>query len=314
MLPSNKIIKLGIACFVALLTIVGLVVWDGQSRVGGRIEVVGDTSPDLNEKETDADEEIISAETFLAVLIDKDGTEEILLEKNKDMRMPIASISKLMTALVASGQYRPEEVIVFSENTLNGKGLSGVYHTGDSFYFSDILQTLLVGSHNEVASLLAEKVGTAKFVSIMNQKTRKLGLEETFFVNVTGLDTATSSDKINSSTASDVAELVRYLEESRPDILSVTGQKQFELFDVNKKFVAKIINTNSLVREDDLPFHIIGGKTGETPRAKQSLVTVVIAPCGGRIIGVVLGSQDRFGDMKMLFRQVEDSREWNCGI
>jgi D-alanyl-D-alanine carboxypeptidase len=321
MFLGKNIITLGIFCFVTLLLLAGLVVWNGQSREIGKIVAVEDR--DISRDKADVislesvvedDEKTISAESFLAVLVKKGGTKEILIEKNKDTTLPMASISKLLTALVAVEQYRADEVVTMSEDAMKGKGVSTVYHAGDRFYFSGLFQALLVGSHNEVANLLAEKVGTDGFVGLMNQKARKIGLTKTSFVNVTGLDTATSSVRINSSTATDVVELVRYIEMNQPQILSITGQRGFDLFDVNKKLIAKIVNTNILIGRDDLPFVVIGGKTGETPRAKQSLVVLAQTPCGEKIFSVVLGSKDRFGDMQKILRYVKGQIKSDCQI
>lgn len=319
MFPSKNIITLSILCSVILLLLAGLVIWNGQSKQAGKIVAVADKDGSSNmdgtislESVVEDDKKTISAESFLAVLVKKDGTKEILIEKNKNTILPIASISKLVTALVAVEQYHTDEVVTVSEDSVKGKVLSTVYHVADRFYFSDLLQALLVGSHNEVANLLAEKVGEASFVSAMNQKASKIGLTKTSFVNVTGLDTATSSVRINSSTSSNVVELVQYMEMNQPDILSITGQRGFDLFDVNKKLIARIMNTNILIGRDDLPFVVIGGKTGETPRAKQSLVVVAQTPCGEKIFSVVLGSKDRFGDMQKILRYVNGQIGFDC--
>lgn len=283
--------------------------------------MVEDKDISLNKEETmplesivEDDEKTISAEGFLSVLVKKDGTEEILIEKNKDTLLPIASLSKLMTALIAMEKYSAEDVVTISETSLQGKATSTLYRVGDSFYFSDILRPLLLASHNEIASVLAEKIGAGKFVGMMNARAQKLELKDTFFVNVTGLDTATSTDKINSSTASGMVGLLRHLQKNYPEILLLTGQREANLFDVNKKFIAKITNTNRLVGQSGLLFRILAGKTGETPRAKQSLVIVAEAPCEEKIIAVVLGSQDRFGDMQKILWYVKGQIESDCRI
>jgi D-alanyl-D-alanine carboxypeptidase len=321
MMPSKNIITLGIACFVGLFILASLVLWTGHLKTKGKIEAIRYTStfPDQGgisfpEKDTVNEERPISAEALLVVLVKKDGAEKILVEKNRKEIMPIASISKLVTALVALEQYRAEDVISISDTSLHGKATSTVYRVGDSFYFSDILRSLLISSHNEIASVLAEKVGTYKFVETMNSRVHKLNFKDTFFVNVAGLDTATSTDKINSSTATDVVGLLRYLHKNYPEILSITGQKEANLFDVNKKFITKITNTNRLLGQNDLPFRIIAGKTGETPRAKQSLAIVAEAPCGGKIFAVLLGSKDRFFDMEEILNDAFDLNRWVCGI
>ncbi len=320
MIPSEKIITLAVVCFGGLFALAGVVLWEGNSTSSQLLRAVSPSDIESTDdhlfisEKNDIEKKIFSAEAFLVVLVQKDGTEKILTDKNKNRLLPIASISKLVTALVAREQYRAEETVTISETALQGRASSTVYHVGDRFLFSDILYPLLLASHNEIANVLAEKAGTERFVDTMNQKAQELGLRDTFFVNVSGLDTATSTDKINISTASDVIELVRYIGRNNPDILAVTGQKEFELSDVNKKFVAKIVNTNRLVSQGNLPFHIIAGKTGETPRAKQNLVIVAEAPCAGTLFAVLLGSKDRFFDMEEMLDTAFHLNDWSCGV
>ncbi len=255
---------------------------------------------------------ILSANSFISVFVSSDGKEKVLLEKNRDGQLPIASITKLMVALIASEQYKPSDIVSISENSLEGKGMSGIYRTGDRFLFSDTLHALLLASHNEIANALAEQKGKNQFLDSMNKKVLELGLSGTAFVNVTGLDPNTGSERINHSTVFDVYKLARYIQENRPDIISITSQKQFSLFDADKNFVATISNINKLLDQHNVPFRIVGGKTGETSRAKQNLAIVTEAPCGGKIFNVVLGSQNRFDDMQKLLWYANDSYQWIC--
>ncbi len=255
---------------------------------------------------------ILSANSSISTFISAGGKEKILFEKNNDIQLPVASITKLMTALVASEQYKPNDIISVSENSLGGKGMSGIYQTGNRFLFLDALHALLISSHNEIANTLAEQNGNNQFLDSMNKKTLTLGLADTIFFNATGLDPNTDSDKVNRSTVFDIYKLTRYVQENHPDIISITSQKQFALFDTNKNFVTTINNTNKLLGHPNVPFRILGGKTGETPRARQNLTIVTEAPCGGKIFSVVLGSQNSFDDMKKLLWYVNDSYQWNC--
>lgn len=254
----------------------------------------------------------LSANSFLSVFVGSTGNEKVLIEKNKDRQLPIASITKLMVALIASERYKNGDVISISENSLKDKGSSGIYQTGDRFLFSDALRALLLASHNEIASAMAEQVGTDEFRNAMNQRARTIGLSNTAFVNVTGLDPMVGSEQINHSTVFDTYKLARYVQENRPDILSITTRKEFNLFDADGNFIATINNTNKLVSQQNIPFYILGGKTGETPRAKQNLVIVSDSPCGGKIFSIILGSQNSFEDMQKILWYVNDSYDWTC--
>lgn len=257
-----------------------------------------------------ANEPVLSAEAFFSIFVG-DNNEKILIERNKEKQLPIASITKLMVAVVASEHYKASDTVVASKNALKERGLSGIYQAGDQFLFSDALYALLLASHNEIAFVMAEQIGVKQFIDEMNQKAQEIELLNTIFTNVTGLDPI-MGEEINSSTVFDVYKMARYVEENYPDIFLITAQKEFNLFDTNRKFIAKLSNTDELLGQQGAVFRVIGGKTGETPRAKQNLVIVSQAPCNGKIFSVVLGSQDRFGDMQKILEYVRDSYKWGC--
>lgn len=256
----------------------------------------------------------LTTNSFLSVFVASTGNEKVLIEKNKDRQLPIASITKLIVALIASERYKSDDVISISENSLKDKGLSGIYKTGDRLLFSDALRALLLASHNEIASAMAEQVGADEFRNVMNQRARAMGLSSTAFVNVTGLDPTIGSEQINHSTVFDTYKLARYVQENRPDLFSITTRKEFNLFDADGNFIATISNTDKLLGQQNIPFHILGSKTGETPRAKQNLVIVSDSPCGGKIFSIILGSQNSFEDMQKLLWYVHDSYEWSCPL
>ncbi len=251
----------------------------------------------------------LSATAFISVYVDTSGKETILIEQNKDRELPIASMTKLTVALVASEQHADHDVIVISKDALALKGGSGLYTAGDSLYFSDSLHAVLIASHNEVASSIANGVS---FIDAMNAKASSLHLTHTHYVNPTGLDPEGGSDSINESTAFDMYTLMRYLKEHNPEILRITTEKTFELKTKDGTFVDSLKSTNVLLGDSDLPFMILGGKTGETPRAKQNLGLITKSPCRGEIVSVVMGSANSFADMKQLLQYDENSFIWTC--
>jgi D-alanyl-D-alanine carboxypeptidase len=252
----------------------------------------------------------LSAEAAISVFTDINGKESILIEKNKERRLPIASLTKLMVALVGSDIYKPKDLVVVSANSLNIKGLSGNYAVGDSFYFQDALHALLMGSHNEIANAIAEKIGIENFVERMNKKAEELNLDNTRFVNVTGLDPEKGNEEINYSTASDIAKLLKYIFENRADIFSILGKSEYNLVEMNGRSKIKIKNTNKLIAEEGIPLKVLGGKTGETPLAKQNLAIISQAPAGGQIVSVVLSSENNFLEMRDLLKYVFDAFAW----
>ena len=252
----------------------------------------------------------LSAAAFISVYVDTAGVEHILVENNKDRKLPIASMTKLTVALVASERYAPKDTVAISTKAIKNKGPSQIYTAGQHFYFEDALKALLLASHNEIANSLAD--GSAGFVDALNSKAVALGLSNTHFVNPTGLDPQTGSESINESTVYDMYALARYIKEKRPQILSITTLNGFELKTEEGKSVATLTSTDKLLGDASLPFRILGGKNGETPRAKQNLVLVTESPCGGEIISAVIGSDNSFGDMKELLNYDKQSYNWSC--
>ncbi len=320
---SGKKLLIGAACVLSCAAIVVLAFSHKFfSRGAGTINVPEEKSQLNNEQNSrqntlpvikkDANKLNISGNSFISVFVSANDSEKILIEKNKDMQLPIASITKLMVALLANEEYKLNSIVSISQNSLELKGISGIYHVGEHFLFTDALQAMLVGSHNEIASTLAEQTSTDEFVGAMNKKASELGLSSTHFINPTGLDPSPGSDSINHSSVYDLYKLAKYVQKNQPSILPITTKEEFRLFDADGNFVATVKNTDKLLGRDDIPFRIIGGKTGETPLAKQNLVLVTGSPCGGKLFNVVLGSQNNFGDMEKLLRYVNESYDWNC--
>lgn len=265
----------------------------------------------------------LSAESFISVFVPnetsssnaKNSTNDqdmILVEKNKDKQLPIASITKLMTALIASEKYKINDTITVTEDSLKIDGLSGIYKAGDRFFFYNAMRAMLIASHNEIANTLASQTDSASFINSMNKKASELSLINTGFINPTGLDPEISSGPINHSTTFDIYKLAKYIKENDPNIFYITTQKEFDLFDVDKNFISTIKNTDKLLSDPGVPFIIVGGKTGETDLAKQNLILITDTPCEGKIFSVVLGSQNRFEDMKKILQYINSSFDWSC--
>ena len=252
----------------------------------------------------------VSARALISIFIDSDGTEYVLVERDPNTRFPIASVTKLMTALVAEDAYGPDEVVTMSDTALSVKGASGSYIAGDAFILREALHALLISSHNEIALAIAEKIGEDVFVERMNAKARALGLTNTSFVNPIGVDPDVGSEEINYSTAEDIYKLLRYVFENRADIFEILEKRSYEVVDITGTRRIPIVTTNKLLGDTNVALSVLGGKTGETPIAKQNLAVVSVAPSRGRVISVVIGSQDSFGDMKKLLSYVKNSFVW----
>jgi D-alanyl-D-alanine carboxypeptidase len=217
----------------------------------------------------------IGAEAVISVFLKNDGSEKVLLEKNSEKTLPIASLTKLMTANVVLEHYDIEEPQI-----------------------AYLLYPLLIASDNKAAQDLTGLTEEEAFVDLMNLEAKKLGLINTYFVNPTGLDPDNPEDPINYSTVNDLAKFARYITAEKPLIWEISILYAFE----------DNVSTNELLQE--FP-EIIGGKTGWTERAEGCLLLVLKAPGGkGEIINVILGSDDRFGDMKKLIGWINSAYKW----
>jgi D-alanyl-D-alanine carboxypeptidase (penicillin-binding protein 5/6) len=235
-------------------------------------------------------EEEIYAKEAICVKTDLAGNTEIIFEKNKDSRLPIASLTKLMTALVVFDNYSLSEEILLTENILPNQPLPVDFKTGDSFIVEDLLRIMLIESNNKAAYILSTYMGNEKFISLMNKKTEEIGMSDTFFSDTTGLD------EKNISTAKDLSVLTEYILKEYPEIAQMTIIKNHE----SQRF-REISNTNQLLPE--FPETVLS-KTGFTNEANGCLLMVLKnTENSNYFINIVLGADDRFLEMKKIINK-----------
>jgi len=226
-----------------------------------------------------------------AILTDA-ASGQILWAKEPDLRRPVASVTKLMTmALVldaiASGRIRWGDLVSASEAAVRTPGAQIWLELGETMTVRDLFYAVAIHSANDAAVALAEFVGGSvpHFVEMMNAKAKALGMQETHYVDPTGLDDA------GYSTARDVATLSRFLVLHHPEVLQYTKTWEYRLRE-NKLWM---VNRNRLLTR--LP-GVDGLKTGFTTRAGYCLAATAIRG-STRLIAVVLGaptSEARFGE------------------
>jgi serine-type D-Ala-D-Ala carboxypeptidase (penicillin-binding protein 5/6) len=228
------------------------------------------------------------------LLADMD-TGQVVFERGVNDRRPIASITKLMTALLVVERTRPQDVVTVSPNA--APSVSG-YHgseldlrPGEEISVEHLLQGLLIQSSNDAAIALAEHVSgsVGRFVELMNTRARRLGMTRTEFTSPNGLDDA------GRSTASDLVVLTRAIYEHR-DLARIVRTKVAEIPAPRGK-PRSVQNRNVLLW---LYPGALGVKTGYTVEAKFCLVSA--AERGGlRLIAVVLGNpEEPFSDAAAL--------------
>ena len=230
-----------------------------------------------------------------AVLMEA-STGEILYESNPDERLPIASVTKIMTMLLImealdEGKITLDEMVTASERAKSMGGSTMFLETGEQLSVHDMLKGIAVASANDGCVAMAEHIAGSEqgFVDMMNNRAKELGMENTNFVNTNGLD-----DDNHYSSARDVALMSREL---------IKHEKIFEYTTIwtdslrDGKFA--LANTNKLVR-----FYqgANGLKTGSTSKAQCCLSATALRN-DMQLIAVVLGSptsQERFSSASAL--------------
>lgn len=232
---------------------------------------------------------IASPELAARAYILVETSKGIRLAKNEFMYLPIASVAKLMTALVFKENFPNDSLLTVSEENLKLNGGAPGLEEGDSFTKDEALAILLVTSNNGVAQAMADAVGEKDFLRLMQARASSIGMTQTFFADASGLSDLTRS------TPRDLAVMLEYLSTAAPEILVVTRPPTLTLFAKSEKRY-ELKNTDELLGTVQ---GIVGGKTGYTDAAGGCLVTV-FEWRGRTFYAVVLGSPDRFEDMRKL--------------
>jgi len=216
----------------------------------------------------------------------------ILLEKNATRRLPPASLTKVMTALVAMEAASQEQVVRVDRRALVHRS-SLKLHAGEQFLLRDLLTAMLVTSANDACEAIAWHIGgdADRFVTMMNERARTLGLKDTHFANACGFDAPG-----HYSTAADLAMLTEQalrapaismmVRTVTRDIVSVDGARQVSLH-----------STNELLLDPD----VTGVKTGYTSKAGRCLIASMFKD-GHQLLLVGLNVTDRWEQATLLLR------------
>ncbi len=247
----------------------------------------------------------VQAKAVYCVNVAKNQT---LVAKNSNQRLPVASLTKLVTALVVLDRMPLKKIVTVPDHIKKiPKSVVGL-KAGDKVSVKDLLHGLLIGSGNDCAETLACAFpkGRAEFIRAMNRKVRKLGTKHTAFYTPSGLDRKISKTadgkttvnvRSNFSTAREMAIIARAAFANRT-IRSICLKKRYTIASKVKRNGYRVSTTNKLLR-DNLP--LAGGKTGYTARAGHCLATE-FTPGRDNFLIVVLGSPNHFRDTRLLYR------------
>lgn len=242
----------------------------------------------------------LSAHSYLVKII---GEKVPLIKQREWKPLPPASLSKLLTAVVAQEHLKEGERIIFSESAKtpreDGEKLSSL-KAGEMLAKNDALRLLLISSANDAAEAISERLGGREiFKKLADKKASQLGLTDSYFINPTGLD---QTD--HKASARDLASLAEYIWRQHPEIWEITRQEEATVYSESGQEY-KIVSTNKLLAE--FP-GIFGGKTGFTDKAGESLVLLYPVRPDKVAIIVILRSNDRFGDARKIIEWLENAK------
>jgi D-alanyl-D-alanine carboxypeptidase (penicillin-binding protein 5/6) len=229
----------------------------------------------------------ISAES---ALIFDTNSQSVIYSKNPQERLPMASLTKIMTAIIALENKKKDDKYIVTKDDLVGEDSMGL-DAGETLSLKELLYGLILHSGNDAAETLASNFngGRKAFIKAMNDKAKSFGLSNTSFTNPTGLE----GDGKQYTTSYDLAVITRFALVNFPlfnEVISTFDYTIPQTF-THKEYVLEN-ETNLLTSYPGVK----GVKTGYTPEAGLCLVTYLDYK-GHKIIAVVLGSSDRRGEM-----------------
>jgi len=236
----------------------------------------------------------------------------VLAEKNSDQRMEPASLTKIMTAHVvfeelAQGQLKLDDMVPVSEKAWKEPGSRMFIEVNTRVSVQDLLKGLIIQSGNDAAVALAEYIAGSEdaFANLMNQHARRLGMQNTHFVNATGLP-----DPEHYTTPRDIAKITIATIRDYPEFYKIYAEKEFTYNKIRQH------NRNNLLWRDE---SVDGVKTGHTQSAGYCLVASALRE-GMRLISVVMGTDSekaRIRESRALlnfgFRFYETHRVYQAG-
>jgi D-alanyl-D-alanine carboxypeptidase (penicillin-binding protein 5/6) len=242
----------------------------------------------------------LDVKSGMSLKINKAGREKVIFRKDSLKALPIASLTKLMTALVVLensdlNNYNFSNIITVSEKAASQEDVPvhGNLKAGDSLTIKKNLELMLIYSSNDAAFALSEVIGTEIFVERMNQKAYSLELKNTHFTNPTGLDPDEDPGLIpNYSSSQDLVNLSKYILENYPLMFEITLEKG--------PYPTQNGISNLYPAENQ---EFIGGKTGYTDIAGGCMLSVVKDEKENKYINVILGaesSETRVQEMQKL--------------
>ncbi len=249
----------------------------------------------------DGDAQDVKLDAAAAILYDIKADRN-LFEKNVKQRLPIASLTKILNAIVIWEKFSPNDQVTVASTAIKVDGERQELYENETLSIRDLMQLMLIQSSNDAAYALRDHAAEngMDLVKEMNNKAQELGMRDTRVLDPAGLNDA------GYSTASDLVKAVRYA--LQYDALwSFSRESSVTVTSTDGKVSHAIKTTNQLL---GVLSDIVGGKTGYTDSALGCMILIVDIPGQDRMIAVILGSHGRFDDMKNLISWAKRVYRW----
>jgi len=231
------------------------------------------------------------------------NTDTELFSFNKNLKWPLASLTKLMTAVVAIENVGLDKKATVTETAVATEGISGNLLANEEYKIGELLNAMLLVSSNDAAMVISEFYGGDNLVRQMQSDAYSLGMDQTSFIDPTGISS------VNQGTIYDLEKLVKYILEKHPDIFKITTMPEVRIREEISGAEKELLNINAYAyatpRTD-----FLGGKTGFTDEAGGNLISL-FNHNGHTILLIVFGTDDRFGQTDILYNWIKKAYNFN---
>ena len=216
---------------------------------------------------------------------------ELLYTFRSEKQWPIASVTKLMSSLIARRSMSATEIVTMDEKAVAAYGEAGGFKVGERFTAEDLVQAMLVVSSNDAAEALASHYDQKEFIAEMNNLATVIGMTNTVFVDAMGLSPG------NLSTPNNLNKLVQFIWLEDPEIFAITRSPAVNVIDINGGQSRKLNNINLFAGRSNF----LGGKTGQIPDSDGNLISIFSVPDkSSPVVIIVLGAKDRFEETEKI--------------
>lgn len=229
----------------------------------------------------------ISAKSYIVKNVESG---KIIAQRDSDRLLPMASITKLVTAVIAKKVYKGDEKIKITQNILDTYGTTGQFRLGENINSADLLYPLLMVSSNDAAEALARGYGRKEFISAMNEFVQSIGAYRTTFIDPSGLS------ENNRTTSNDLVTIMDWINKNEPEIVEITKLKTKTVRNHTWTNPARFLNWSNYQ----------GGKNGYTEEARQTGVALFEMGKNNLYAVAILGSLMRDDDIVKLLGKIKE--------